>query len=96
MGKWIYKMNFKDIWDAYDNDEMEFSEFVTKFVQKLKHHYEELQSKNIVDEDELSLLDTIIDEFQYAGVMGENDFDDILSDLYNWADYNRVWIATQL
>ena len=95
MGKWIYKMNFKDIWEAYDNDEMEFSEFLTKFVQKLKYHYEELQSKNIVDDDELDSLSAIVDEFEYS-VEYENEFDNIFTDLYDWADYNRVWIATQL
>jgi len=92
MNKWKHEVNFKPFWDA-DISVEEKGKCAASCLEYLLKHY--------LGDDEL--LD-IIEDFKCVSGDGEppetteftptEDFDERMCDLYEWADSNRVWVAT--
>ncbi len=82
MTKWIYRLSFKDLWEAKEKNEITLQELSKKVAERIK-------SKSFYKtyEDE---LEPIVEEFEGLSEDGGLDdvvyFDSILSTLYDWAD----------
>jgi hypothetical protein len=101
MANWIAKINFKGFWDDDSMSVTEKGRAASKVIDSfIKTH------KNRFDEDDLSELIEISDAFNHCTGDGlpdgeseftpTEDFDARMYDLYEWADYNRVWISTTI
>lgn len=90
MANWKYRIDVADIWQQYP-DEIDFLDFKTQLLDILKNAVEDLRDI-IDDEDEIMSLEDIVNGLEYSD--DEEEFDQAWQDLYDWADYNKVWIAT--
>ena len=93
MPTWDATLSFKDF---YHDDELTIARkaeqvsnaIIAKFASILD------SDKDNFDED----LDSLYLDFRSLSAYDKAEadhFDNIMSDLYDWADYNRVWIETQ-
>jgi hypothetical protein len=93
MPTWDATLSFKDF---YHDDELSIAEkaetasktIIAKFASRLD------SDKDNFDED----LDGIAADFQSISAYNKVEtkhFDNIMSALYDWADWNRVWIETR-
>lgn len=80
MRKWKHTISFRHFWSE-DTPIAEKSVLAAKSILKVSQHFPD-------DED----LYDIIEGFK--GTTEVDEFDANLEDLYNWADDNRVWVAT--
>ncbi|MFX0139128.1 MAG: hypothetical protein ACFFDN_36135 [Candidatus Hodarchaeota archaeon] len=93
MNKWKHILDFKYFWDSDSLSVKEKADLAIKELDKLLKHF-----KN--DEDAFYELEEIIEDFKNVSGDGTSeftiteDFDSRMYDLYNWADYNRVWVKT--
>lgn len=90
MANWILRIDVTDIWEEYSEDE-DFELFKEKLIPILKSKTEEIE--DLLGEDEASAYESLIDDIEY-GVDNIEEFDYAWNNLYDWADINRVWIAT--
>lgn len=85
--RWDYTVSFDGFWNL-DIPAEEKGKLAAKELEKLVHFFE--------DDYKLGQL---IDEFKYTEGDGteeftpEDDFNARMSDLYDWADDNRIWIS---
>jgi hypothetical protein len=105
MTDWKYNVYLADLYDAFDEDEEDVQSIKNivnniyerllllkeQILQKEKHPKELLSG--------LSGLDFIIDDFHYFDEGSDYDetmdeFEKIMSDLYDFADDNYIWINT--
>lgn len=80
-GGWKYKVDFNKFWDS----KLPISEkgwLSVHELNKIEKHFP----------DDYDLHD-IIDQFEYS-IETIDDFDYVMSELYDWADSNKVWIKT--
>lgn len=84
MTKWVHRLSLKDLWEAKDKNEITLQELSKKVAERIKSasFYKKYEDD----------LEPIVDEFEGlsedAG-LDNNDvtyFDNILSNLYDWAD----------
>ncbi len=84
MTKWIYRLSFKDLWEAKEKDNITIQELSKKVAEKIKsasfYKTYEGDLEPIVEEFEGLSEDEDIDSFDVTL------FDNILSTLYDWAD----------
>ena len=80
MPVWLHTLNFHPFWDA-DLPIEEKGRLAAVEIKRVFPKWEE-------NED----LEGFIDGFESVIDVGE--FDAVLSDLYDWGDENRVWVAT--
>ena len=78
---WKHTINFKYFWDDDEISITEKGRLASKELNKLEKHF-----PNDYE------LEDAIDNF--CDVSEISEFDSVLSNLYDWADYNSVWIAT--
>jgi len=95
MANWKYRIDLKDIWKMYDEEEIHPVEAAKMISQKLKEHE--------VYKDHHEELDSIIDEIE--GSETEEEINASMQSLYDWADSplptvpgkmqrKMAWIAT--
>lgn len=80
MTNWKYTVNFKDWWNS-DIDISEKGELAAKELKKLTKYF-----------DFNHELNDIIDDFKNC--TNEQNFNSIMYQLYDWSDYNSIWIKT--
>lgn len=80
MSNWVYKINFVDLWKAYDEKKLNSTEVGIEIAKRLKKLIPNLK----IDDDDIYRLEEIIDEFEY--IENTEHFDYVLSTLYDWAD----------
>lgn len=90
MADWKYKIDMADTWERYP-DEIGFRTLKSLVVDELNKALEDLRDI-IEDEDEIMSLEDLISEIEITD--DEEEFDPVWTELYDWADYNKVWIAT--
>jgi hypothetical protein len=92
MRKWKHRIEFRHFWD---NDEISIEEkgkLASKAIKRLEKH---------LTEDEWYDLEEIAEQFENVSDSDDDDFtveDDFnarMSDLYDWADSNDVWVSTR-
>jgi hypothetical protein len=102
MTNWKYNVYFVEITDEQDSDTLDVRKIVKILFDRLSLLREEIRKK---DKDPDSMLkgfgglDFIMDELQYFDFdVGVDDqverFDEIMNELYDFADYHYVWINT--
>lgn len=86
MANWKYQINLSDIFESAEDQPIELvaMEIYQRFTSFMDAHQE-------LFEDEYSIEDTIND-LKYCESF--NEIDSLLSELYDFADANRIWINT--
>jgi hypothetical protein len=101
---WKYNVYLADVFNEFydDEDEGDVQKVVDAVYDRLVLLREMILGKEKDPEsflDGLSGLDFIIDDFKYFDETYDRDeaieeFDRIMADLYDFADYNFIWINT--
>ncbi len=83
MANWKYSINISNEMRSFSNGEIKLSELTSALVNKIKNTIPE----EIWDEiwEELNDLLEVNDAYEY---------DEIIDPIYDWADFNRIWIGT--
>lgn len=83
MANWKYSINISNEMRSFSNGKMKLSELTSVLVNKIKNTIPE----EIWDEiwEELDDLLEVNDAYEY---------DEIIDSIYDWADFNRIWIGT--
>lgn len=76
-----------DLSDVFHNDQLTFEQRRDEIVRRLRAH------RWVADRDEFDDLVEIVDNL--ADAADTEEFDGWWSDLYDHADYDRVWIETR-
>jgi len=86
MANWKYQINLADIFENVEEQPIELTamEIYQRFASFMEKHCE-------MFEDDYSTEDTI-DNLKYCESVEE--IDSLLSELYDFADANRIWINT--
>jgi hypothetical protein len=86
MANWKYQINLADIFENVEEQPIELTamEIYQRFSSFMENHSE-------MFEDDYSTEDTI-DNLKYCESVEE--IDSLLSELYDFADANRIWINT--
>jgi len=86
MANWKYQINLADIFENVEEQPIELTamEIYQRFASFMEKHSE-------MFEDDYSTEDTI-DNLKYCESVEE--IDSLLSELYDFADANRIWINT--
>lgn len=86
MANWKYQINLADIFENVEEQPIELTamEIYQRFASFMENHSE-------MFEDDYSTEDTI-DNLKYCESVEE--IDSLLSELYDFADANRIWINT--
>ena len=78
--------------DAESDTPEEFTNLVEKFCDKLFTYKDEIEEKT--SEDAASEFDDIVTELKYDGPNSVDNFNYILDNLYDFCDYNSIWLET--
>ncbi len=78
--------------NAEEDTPVEFQELVEKFCDKLFTYKDEIEEKT--SEDAASEFDDIVTELKYDGPNSVDNFNYILDNLYDFCDYNSIWLET--
>jgi Zn-dependent M32 family carboxypeptidase len=89
MANWKFKIDVSEIWQKYEDDN-DFESFISELIPALKAKQDEVTEK--VDEDEAMDYEDMLNDLE--GTTDEDEFDFVWQQLYDWADFNKVWIAT--
>jgi len=93
MPTWDATLSFKDF---YHDDELSIAEKAEKVSNAIIAKFASILDSDTDDFDED--LDSLTTDFQNLSAYDKAEadhFDNIMSGLYDWADWNRVWIETQ-
>lgn len=90
MANWKMKIDVSDIWQKYEDDN-DFEAFKSELLTVLNSETEKIS--DVLGEDEAREYEDMVQEIEY-GADDEDEFDYIWQNLYDWADVNKVWIAT--
>lgn len=82
MSNWKTNLDLKDVWTAHDEERMTTSEVAAAVSERLAEQFPE--------DDE---IEAIVEQFQ--AVEDVEEFNNAMSDLYDWADEARCWIGTR-
>lgn len=85
MAQWKHTIKLKDLLDDEDVDREEAKRLGGEMALRLLAP----EPKRLFGND--IRLQAVIERFQ-TDCLSQPDFNDILDDLYDWADNNRVWI----
>ncbi len=91
MGKWNQTVNFKALMKPYEGktDQDSLKELGVKFAALMKS---DLSKFLDADSDAFDFdLDELHDRFNDADYDNVEEFDDLLNELYDWCDFNRIW-----
>jgi FMN phosphatase YigB (HAD superfamily) len=85
MPKWEKTLEVKDLWEKYENDEINIEDLSKQVAKRLETLYP--------GDDRWMDIQDFIDRFEC--VEDVEEFDDILDELYDWGDNgHRLWIKT--
>ena len=85
MGRWKRTLKINDIWAASARGEITVEGLGAQIAKRLRRVW-------VVDELDLDIRDEVACRFESIEG-GTEEFDEIMSDLYDWADENDVWVA---
>jgi len=89
--KWKHTLDFSGF---YKDDSIDIVEKGKKISVLIRRKFSSILDYESEDFDQE--LEDIVDVFEsisgYDDVEPVEEFDDCMESLYNWADYNRIWI----
>ena len=88
MTRWRYRLELKDSWTLYKNGKSSVQDVAGDVVKALQeiHLHNDPNLNNLREQ-----FSTLADDPDVT----ESEFDDLLDDLYDWADLDHTcWIAT--
>ena len=92
MAEWKYRLELKDLWEKYDNDEMEIVHIAKEVANRIRDLNISGEEQNI---DYIArCFDEIHDCYGDNNEEDEQIFNYEMTGLYDWADENRVWVNT--
>lgn len=107
MANWKYTFDLKDLWekDWTDSNVHELGKAIAQRWRNNKaftvRFADDLEIEEIID-----YMDNICSPEEYQSILSEEgsegfptpiqEFDCVLSSLYDWADYNKVWVKTTI
>jgi len=87
--QWKFTIDLSDIW----SDELEFSpELAKKIYDRIMEKFEEIQKA--VGDDAASELSNLAEYVRDSS--DDEEFDSTMTDLYDWADAESVWVKTSV
>ena len=90
---WKYRINVGDLWEQYPN-EISIQELAEKLANRLDKVKKEI---DYIDRKTLSTVIIDLKEFSKQDNLNADDFDEILVELYDWADFMKTcWIDTMI
>lgn len=96
MAKWNYQLSVKDIFAPYKQSkdaDIPVKDVAAKIAEKMQALYKHMENQEPDAFSMLSDLDGFITELSdFPGDL--SDFNQLWNNVYDWADDNRVWIAT--
>jgi hypothetical protein len=81
MSKWEYTIEVSDLYDSYISEECSLADFVAA----LKNRIEEIVPEEICAEIEDDLTDLTF-------VEDDDEYDDVMDRIYDWANIHKIWI----
>ena len=93
MTKWRNHLEIKTIWEQCENDEISVYELAQGITKGLRGIYP-VKPTRMYPEDYDELCGIILAFEELPEDADEDDIDSVMYDLYNWADYNKLWVAT--
>lgn len=97
MSNWIHKLNLKDLWKAQEEGKLTTQELGKKVAKRIREafFYKKYEKELMVIAHEFENIEDDVEEF-----------DELLNDLYDWADFplptppgemqrKRCWVATR-
>jgi len=90
MENWLYRINIEDIWNDVKKDKISVYKFVELFLKRLeqKSFYKKFIDKDFELEDIISDFDNFLEEQN----TDKDEFDEIWSRFYDWADGIKLWV----
>lgn len=91
MARWNAQLLLVEDWEQYNEEQITICQLAERVAAKLEALTFAGGSPNLLRRRDL------VQEFREFAAEGNNnadEFDNILSDLYDWADLNRVWVST--
>lgn len=105
MNKWKQTLQLSDVWQSGDVPESEVhnvGKIIAKRMRKLYPDYADYDKYGYEFEEMIDRFDSIItlDEYQkdpedYNFFGPDDEFNDVMECLYDWADANKLWIDTR-
>ena len=94
--KWNYKIIVTKPWNDLSNamkaeDEKLIKKTLENLVKSIRNQIKRFKN---IDEDEMKSLTDILYNIKTLNFDPE-DFNSLWNEVYNWADYNNVWLQTQ-
>jgi hypothetical protein len=86
MTNWQHTLDIKDAWEKAENNQITTAELAGVIAEQLKTLPSDLPDAS-AHADEFAELAKQED-------LSEDDFNSTFHELYEWADENKVWIAT--
>ena len=91
MENWKSKLDLKDLWEKYENDEISVLEVSMSLSERLL----KIDLSNYNKDDRYYIKDRLFDfSCNFEDIDEIEIFDYELSCLYDFADDNRIWIST--
>ena len=94
MTDWLNKLDVSNLWKQFDNDEVNPQEVANEMTKRLNFIY----NKHNIRTGYLDELTDVINQFEELSQDESatlSEFNSIMSDLYDWADFNHnCWIKT--
>lgn len=96
MGKWNYQLQVKDLFQPFKESEdgdIPVKDIAAKIAERMQVLYKHMEKREPSANGMLSELDDFITELKdFPGDL--SDFNQLWDNVYDWADENRVWVAT--
>lgn len=87
MAKWKATLDIREDWQAAEREQISVQVLCERLIPKLEDIGRKLN-------DNLSDFITELQEIVDDPNAEFDDFDEVLEDLYDWADDNRVWVES--
>ena len=86
---WKHKLDVSDLWKKVSNDEIALAEFTKEVAVKLQSLKNDIP---ILNHNEIDRLSASLK--RVGRTKNKDKFDKVWNTIYDWADANKVWIAT--
>ena len=93
---WRLTIDIQQLWNSESNifdadyTEEEFNQFKTKLLKKLKLYTTKINS--VLDKEAVFEYEGLLNHIEFSEDLDE--FNGVWDDLYDFADYNNIWIKT--
>jgi hypothetical protein len=93
MAQWLAKIDFRRFWNDDDRGVEAKGKKAAAAVRKVGEGvFEHRRTSSLLGDTWKQALDEIA--WRFEGVVEVAEFDEILSELYDFGDLERIWIAT--